>query len=108
MFKFAKVYFANCVFVANSPKFAPTKVSLYTVGKTLYKISGGVTFLKLDESIRLIFVNPVTYGDHIATYGVIILYSYYLHICNTDGTYYEWYTCTAGQCIEQTVYNVSL
>ena len=27
--KFTKVYFANCVFVANLPKFAPTKVSLY-------------------------------------------------------------------------------
>ena len=26
-----KVYFANCIFVANSPKFAPTKVSLYMV-----------------------------------------------------------------------------
>ena len=25
-----KVYFANCDFAANSPKFAPTKVSLYT------------------------------------------------------------------------------
>ena len=26
-----KVYFTNCAFVANSPKFAPTKVSLHTV-----------------------------------------------------------------------------
>ena len=26
-----QVYFANCAFVVNLPKFSPTKVSLYTV-----------------------------------------------------------------------------
>ena len=44
-FKFAKIYFANCAFVANSPEFTPTKVSLYTVSDDYVHWQCGAPFL---------------------------------------------------------------
>ena len=55
MFKFTKVVVTKCDLVINSPKFAPTKVSLYTVGEHI-----GLMFLShlaIDSTVLKIVIN---------------------------------------------------
>ena len=53
-----QVYFANCDFVANSPKFAPTSVSFHTVFLNPYYYGRQNTF----KEILMIFLADVVNG----------------------------------------------